>query len=73
MTNKLITNVISIKLRKLNTEYRRLYDQILALQERKQDLELELLKVNTLIFNLNRRLDEIEEQIVDDVDGPNNR
>lgn len=67
--SKLITNIISIKLRKLNERYKEVYDAVTRLQERRHELELEKLRIERKIFSLNRELDEIEEAIVIDVYG----
>ena len=63
----LLTNVVSIKLRKLNDRYRKLYQEVRTPQQAQQELELEKLRMDRRIFNINRELDQIEEEVVTDL------
>ena len=64
----IITNIVSLKLRKLNAEYRALYNKVQNLQRTKNDLELELIKIERQVFETNRKLDKLEEEIVNDLE-----
>lgn len=65
--SKFLTNIISLRARKLSAEYKALYDKVVSLNSRKKDLELQVLAFDREIFSINRKLDKLEEKIIEDI------
>lgn len=58
---------VKLKVKRVNSTYQKLYNQIQALEQARISLELEILNVDKQISQLNQQLDQLEEEVLKDL------
>ncbi len=59
-----VSNILDKRLETLNRRHLDLTEEILGLQDKKKNLEIDLYLLGRQIFDLNREIDELEAEIV---------